>query len=236
MRSETGLDSIDVISQGKHCIQKAVVLLFEITKLSETLTFHPFLRDPLGTVVQNFVKGTSVMTGNSSGAPQDGDLVLCPHSLTEACSLIPKARAHTHTHTRAHTCTNTHAQSVHVPPPFQVTVLDPHFQKSCTHWRSTVHAAFLLNCKRHSLVTALCQEYPETSNRIQHCKKEWSVNLLITAGAMLGPGVTGFQSAMISRLWAADFQGKEEQELWCWHKGRCGAYFIRKVSTTFPRP
>ena len=33
MRTETGLDSIDVISRGKHCIQKAVVLLFEITKL-----------------------------------------------------------------------------------------------------------------------------------------------------------------------------------------------------------
>lgn len=33
MRTETGLDSIDVISRGKHCIQKAVVFLFEITKL-----------------------------------------------------------------------------------------------------------------------------------------------------------------------------------------------------------
>ena len=33
VKTETRLDSIDVISQGKHCIQKAVVLLFEITKL-----------------------------------------------------------------------------------------------------------------------------------------------------------------------------------------------------------
>lgn len=33
MKTETGLGSIDVISQGKHCIQKAVVLLFEITEL-----------------------------------------------------------------------------------------------------------------------------------------------------------------------------------------------------------
>lgn len=33
IKTETRLDSIDVISQGKHCIQKAVVLLFEITKL-----------------------------------------------------------------------------------------------------------------------------------------------------------------------------------------------------------
>lgn len=38
------------------------------------------------------------------------------------------------------------------------------------------------------------------------------MNLLITTGAMLGPGVTGFQSTMISGLWAADFRGKEERE------------------------
>ena len=141
---------------------------------------------------------------------------------------------HTHVHTHAHT----HTQGVPVPPPFQVRMLDPHSRKAVQtkHWRSTVHAGFLLNSKRHSSVTALCQEYPEISNRIQHCKKEWSMNLLITAGAMLGSGVTGFQSAMISGLWAADFWGKEEQELWCWHKVRCGAYFTWQVPTTFPRP
>lgn len=174
------------------------------------------------------------MTGTSSGAPQHGDLVLCQRSLMEACSLTPKAHTHVHTHT----CAHTHVQGVPVPPPFQVRVLDPRSRKAVQTkpWRSTVHAGSLLNCKRHSSVTALCQEYPEISHRIQHCKKEWSVNLFITAGAMLGPGVTCFQTEMLSRLWAADFRGKEEWELWCWHKVRCGAYLSWKVSTTFPRP
>ena len=61
-------------------------------------------------------------------------------------------------------------------------------EKLYKHWWGTVHAGFLLNCKRHSSVTSLCQEYPEISNTIQHCKEEWSVNLLIKAGAMLGLG------------------------------------------------
>ena len=43
------------------------------------------------------------MTGTSCGAPQDGDLVLCQHSLMEACSLTPSA--HTHMCTRMHTHT-----------------------------------------------------------------------------------------------------------------------------------
>lgn len=57
-----------------------------------------FCRDPLGIIVFDFVKGTSVMTGAFSRAPQDVDLALSPRSLPwggGTRSLTPN----THTHT-----------------------------------------------------------------------------------------------------------------------------------------
>lgn len=124
-----------------------------------------FCRDPSGIIVFDFVKGTSVMTGAFSRAPQDVDLAVSPRWLPWGGHVhYPQ---HTHTHT-----------GVHVPPTFQVTAPDPSPRKDIQtkRWRNTITAGFLLNCKTHSSATALCQD-PKISNRIQNCTKEWSVNL-----------------------------------------------------------
>lgn len=62
-----------------------------------------FCRDPLGIIVFDFVKGTSVMTGAFSRAPQDVDLALSPRSLPWGGGHVHLPPTHTHTQRCART-------------------------------------------------------------------------------------------------------------------------------------
>lgn len=84
-----------------------------------------FCRCPLGIIVFDVVKGTSVMTGTFSRVPWDVDLALCPRSFTEA---RPNSQ---HTHT-------THTYTLYVPPTFPATALNANSREvmKTRNWRT----------------------------------------------------------------------------------------------------